>query len=414
MARKPVLIELLLAALDDVGADVLSNPSQVYLYSTNKLLVRNIDTKRTFTSTVDKLYFLCELAWEMIDSSNLRVHYQSIPERLRKYFGDRIKDQHELDLWDYDLRTQTLLHRDAAGYYEFAHKSLAEYFVALKFAAELGALSPVFAQTYCETDGKSCVMPIKQLDVIDLASTFGKQKLTNAMMYTTSVLLLDMLDKNAVSKLRGIIDNTKLYPPDKLKYVGGNAATLLNMLGASFKNAKFAKTVLCGANFSNGDLTGADFRGAYVREADFRHCVLANADFRNADLSRISIKPYSYYDLDWSKDNKYIAACGQGTVAVWNSKWKIISKRSTGLLDASVLKFDSNSKKIYVGGFTDIDVLSVNRLDRLSKFQGHTDPIHAVDYNPITEQLASGGQDDKIILWSAHDRPPADTHLPLR
>ena len=51
MARKPVLIELLLAALDEVRVDVLENPAQVYLYATNKLLLRNIDTQRTYTTT---------------------------------------------------------------------------------------------------------------------------------------------------------------------------------------------------------------------------------------------------------------------------------------------------------------------------------------------------------------------------
>jgi hypothetical protein len=92
MARKPVLVELLLAALDEVSADVLENPAKVYLYATNKLLLRNIDTKRTFTTTADKLYFLCELAWEMIKSGELHVHYTSIPERIKAYFGKRIKD----------------------------------------------------------------------------------------------------------------------------------------------------------------------------------------------------------------------------------------------------------------------------------------------------------------------------------
>ncbi len=82
MARKPVLIELLLAALDEVSADVLENPAQVYLYATNKLLLRNIDTQRTFTTTSDKLYFLCELAWEMIKSGDLRIHYKDVPERI--------------------------------------------------------------------------------------------------------------------------------------------------------------------------------------------------------------------------------------------------------------------------------------------------------------------------------------------
>lgn len=57
MARKPILVELLLAALEEVSAEVLDNPAQVYLFATNRLLLRNIDTQRTFTTTADKLSF---------------------------------------------------------------------------------------------------------------------------------------------------------------------------------------------------------------------------------------------------------------------------------------------------------------------------------------------------------------------
>jgi hypothetical protein len=154
MARKPVLLELLLVALEEVSSEVLTNPTQVYLYATNKLLLRNITAEKTFTSTSDKVFFLCELACEMLKTNELRMHYRSIPERIKSYFGDQIADQHELDSWDYDLRAQTLLHRDAAGYYEFAHKSLAEYFVALKFAAEIGCLDQRFLNAYTEGDGQ--------------------------------------------------------------------------------------------------------------------------------------------------------------------------------------------------------------------------------------------------------------------
>lgn len=80
----------------------------------------------------------------MIKNSELKIHYSEIPNRINSYFKLKIKDKHELDTWDFDLRNQTLLHRNAAGYYEFSHKSLAEYFVAFKFASELEILSPFY------------------------------------------------------------------------------------------------------------------------------------------------------------------------------------------------------------------------------------------------------------------------------
>jgi hypothetical protein len=107
----------------------------------------------------------------------LRFHYTDIPDRIKTYFGERIADQHELDTWDFDLRNQTLLHRNAAGYYEFAHKSLAEYFVAFKFAAEIGCLAPAFTETYRESDGTPCVIPFVERDMSRQAEGFGEKAL---------------------------------------------------------------------------------------------------------------------------------------------------------------------------------------------------------------------------------------------
>jgi hypothetical protein len=203
MAHKPVLIELLLAALDDVSDNVLQHPAQVYLYTTDKLLLRNIKDEKTFTSTSDKLYFLCELAWEMISSQDLNIHYNEIPERIQAYFGDRIQDQHELDTWDYDLRSQTLLHRDAAGYYAFAHKSLAEYFTAFKFAAMLGALDAEFAQKYTEKGGEPCTIPYDQGNMAQWDRSFGEFPLSDTRMEAVSELLPGMADVQALGKVLG-------------------------------------------------------------------------------------------------------------------------------------------------------------------------------------------------------------------
>ncbi|MBI1927490.1 SIR2 family protein [Candidatus Poribacteria bacterium] len=95
MASKPVLIELALAALDEVSADMLENPAQVYLYATNKLLLRNITTERTFTSTADKLYFLCELAWERntLLRSSLRLSWVAWLQNLRKPIARQVESR---------------------------------------------------------------------------------------------------------------------------------------------------------------------------------------------------------------------------------------------------------------------------------------------------------------------------------
>jgi hypothetical protein len=323
MARKPVLIELLLAAMEEVDPGILENQSQVYLYATNKLLLRNIDTKRTFSTTADKLYFLCELAWEMIASQVMKIHYKEIPERITVYFGKKIKYEHELDHWDFDLRSQTLLHRDAAGYYAFAHKSLAEYFVAFKFAAELGCLASPFKNTYKEEDGQTCAVPYSELGVDALAKTFGAIPLDDERLEAVNQIFSGMIEKDSPDRLWQLLRETKGKTLDQVQYVGGNLVNILHgKFDASFKGAELSRVVLFGSAFKHGtDLTNANLRGAILHEVNFGTSVLANTDLRDADLKDIRLSPPTITSLLYSVHRDIlIAGLADGSVRGWNTQ----------------------------------------------------------------------------------------------
>jgi len=408
MAHKPILVELLLAALDEVSADVLKNPAQVYLYATNKLLLRNIDTQRTFTTTADKLYFMCELAWEMIKSGELRIHYTDIPERIEAYFGDQIKDQHELDVWGYDLRNHTLLHRDTAGYYEFAHKSLAEYFVAYKFAAELGCLAPAFAETYFEADGKPCEMPIAHKHIHGLAETFGAMALTDERMRAICNLLPGLMTDDGAKRLWEVIDETKGKTFEQSNYVGGNAATLLRTLGESFKGARLARTVLIGADLSNTDLTNADLHGANLYEAVFTNIELAQADLREADLTNSHFNEMqAVLALDFSSDGTQLASAGvDGVVRLWHLNATTRAKEYTSLGRhqgfAWGLSFSPDNQLLASGGNDKlIRIWNVSSESEYARLEGHTAGIWSVRFSPDGNHLVSfGGYDRTIRLWN--------------
>ena len=372
MVSKPVLIELLLAALDEVSADVLENPAQVYLYATNKLLLRNIDTQRTFTTTADKLYFLCELAWEMVKSSELRIHYTAIPERIKSYFGNRIKDQHELDTWDFDLRNQTLLHRDAAGYYEFAHKSLAEYFVAFKFAAELGCLAPVFAQTYCEVDGKSCQLSIVPKDIIGLAETFGEIALSDNRMSAVCDLLVNLLDENATKRLWEIVNETGEKPLGSVRYAGGNATTLLQMRKQSFKGVILAGKFIPGANLCGIDLSETKFNSTILVGVDFRSSVLYNANMADADLREAKFgESYWIRALALEIHNGRVLVCGGNTGS---------PRRDEGASPNFISLFDLEQER------------------QVYNLPIGTEIIWAVSLHPSGNYAAVGGDDEQVFI----------------
>lgn len=209
MARNPVLVELLIAAIEETGADVLTNQAQVYLSATNKLMLRNIATDRTFTSTADKLCFLCELASQMISSGELQIHYKDIPDAIRRYFHGKSLDDHELDHWEYDLRNQTLLRPNLSGYYEFSHKSLAEFFVAFKFGAELGCLSRTFRETYQEAEGKPCNLPYGKKGVPELAESVGLIPIGDVSLNASREFLGQMISGEELESMRELLLETR-------------------------------------------------------------------------------------------------------------------------------------------------------------------------------------------------------------
>ncbi|MEO0932843.1 MAG: NACHT domain-containing protein, partial [Cyanobacteria bacterium J06641_2] len=146
LARRPVLTELILEALPDIAAGKPVDMSRVYLYAVRRKMERDIKAERTFTSLADKMYFLCELAWEMLSTDRMSLNYRLFPDRIRRLFGSVVQEEKDLDHWNYDMMGQTMLIRNADGDYTPAHRSLLEFFVAYKFSAELGVLADDFTE----------------------------------------------------------------------------------------------------------------------------------------------------------------------------------------------------------------------------------------------------------------------------
>jgi uncharacterized protein YjbI with pentapeptide repeats len=315
IARKPVLIELLINTVDDKNEGKLTNITHVYLFATSKLLLRNIRNSRTFTSTSDKLFFLCELAWEMLSKRELKIHYKKIPEIILHYFKDKIKEPYELDNWDFDLRNQSLLHRNAAGYYEFAHKSMAEFFVALKFAAELNLLSPNVAKIYSDNENIDCVIPYNEKEINLLVASFGHISLNEPEMFSVREFINDLLNENIDDKLWRVIEKTKFLSNEEVKYIGGNAFTILidankslskgdlkgvNLTGADLTYTSFVDFDFEGTNFTETSCKHSKFENCNLRNAIFYEALLDNSDFVDTNLFNCSFIRARLFGVDFS------------------------------------------------------------------------------------------------------------------
>ncbi|RCJ41278.1 hypothetical protein A6770_09405 [Nostoc minutum NIES-26] len=403
LARRPVMTELILEALPDIEAGKPVDMSRVYLYAVRRKMERDIKSDRTFTSLAEKLYFLCELSWEMLSTDQMSLNYRLFPDRIRRLFGSVVQEEKDLDHWHYDMMGQTMLIRNADGDYTPAHRSLLEFFVAYKFAAELGVLASDFTELAQAQSGlDSSAVPVdytwsgyfsRQLDDAiaplkaftsesfeKLRETFGKVSLTKAVMD----LLVPMLgDNNSLIK---VIEATRFRSEDEVGYVGGNAATLA---------VKIDKGALEGRDLSCTLIKGTDFSNARLQSVNFTEANLANCAFTQA-LGAV-------FSIAFSRDGKLLATGdGNGVVRLLDTATykEILTCKGHGSMVPSVAF--SPSDRILASGSYDrtIKLWCIQTGECLNTLQGHASGIRSIAFSPSGRLLASNGNENIIRLWN--------------
>ncbi|MFF0766124.1 NACHT domain-containing protein [Streptomyces sp. NPDC003737] len=301
---RPGMSGLVVEALPEIerGADV--DLARVYLYAIRRKLDRDMSEERTFTSRADKLFFLCEVAWEMLDSNRLSLNYRDFPDRLRSCFGPAVQSAKDLDYWEQDMRNQGMLVRNAEGDYGPSHKSLLEFLVAYKFAGELGLLSGDFlamlptsdtpdgdrewtwSRYFAEraADGKLPALREFAAEPVEaLARTFGALGGNEAVLQFMASMVRERADH--ADRLLNLARATTRIE------AGSLAAQCLHLMvrtGNSLENARIGAVNLTGFNpwpaRDGVSLAGADLRGASLEGAYLRGVGLSGADLTGARL----------------------------------------------------------------------------------------------------------------------------------
>jgi len=414
LARRPVMAELILEALPDIQAGKPVDMSRVYLYAVRRKMERDIKAERTFTSLADKLFFLCELSWEMLSNDQMSLNYRLFPDRIRRLFGAVVQEEKNLDHWHYDMMGQTMLIRNAEGDYSPAHRSLLEFFVAYKLAAELGVLPADFtelsqAQLYLDSsvesvhytwseyfsrqvDNTGVLVPIPALkgfvgeSLARIRNSFGREPLTKAVMD----LLVPILSKTGFvgevkSRLLEILEATKGKNETEVGYIGGNAATVL---------VKGDNAALEGRDLSRAVIKGADFTDASLRRVNFAEANLTDSAF---------IKDFgTVFAVAFSPDGKLLATGGSdGVVRCWEvtSGKELLTCKGHSSLVRSVA-FSPDGKTLASGsGDQTIKLWDCRTGECLQTSEGHSDLVISVAFSPDGKILASGSHDRTIKLW---------------
>ncbi|MEL6489459.1 MAG: NACHT domain-containing protein, partial [Cyanobacteria bacterium J06621_3] len=414
LARRPVMVELILEALPEIEAGKPVDMARVYLYAVTKKMERDIRNERTFTSLADKLYFLCELSWEMLSTDQMSLNYRAFPERLKKMFADRMKDGKELDHWRYDMMGQTILIRNSSGDYSPAHRSLLEFFVAYKIVASLGVMEEDFidiareqsqidqslpSRNYtwdkyfkgvCDDRGNPTPSaPLAKFESIgfnNILSLLGHSKLAKAVLDLAS----PMLSKSTVQQLLlSLVQETKGKTPQLAGYIGSNLIQL--MLSQDWR-------ILEGCNLSKTVLLEPEFVSASLKGASLAYSTIVKPVFT---------KVFDYaLAVDISPDGKLIAVGdAYNVVQIWDTRsWQVLYLFQEHHSYIWSLKF-SHDSKILASGSEDntVKLWSLETGACVQTLKGHCSGVWSVVYSPDCKTLASGSFDSTIKLWNVDD-----------
>jgi len=396
LARRPVMTDFILEALPDIEAGRPVDLSRVYLYAVSRKMERDITSERTFTSLADKLFFLCELSWEMLSTDQMSLNYKVFPEKISRMLGPSVQEQKDLDHWHYDMMGQTMLIRNADGDYTPAHRSLLEFFVAYKFAAELGLLAPDFtalsqSQSHIDTDAKpqayswssyfkrdmdtsgnlKSIPPLMHFEAEEisrLAQTVGRTPITKAILD----LIENMLESgqsNVEEQLLALISLTRGRSSEDSGVVGGNAATMLirhNPL--SLQGRTLPGVNLTCADFQNANLTGVTLEGANLQRCIFRGVTLERADLSESNLTDAEFREMGRVQ------SVAISPTGQTLVS--------------GGEDANVHVWHLDASK------------------EILEMRSHRAKIQEVCWASTDNQLFSAGEDGSLLVWDLKDSKP--------
>ncbi|OXE99719.1 pentapeptide repeat protein [Flavobacterium araucananum] len=444
LAARPIMTELIIESLKDIEEGKPIDISRVYLYAIREKFKKDITEERTFTSVSDKLYFMCELSWEMISTDRMSIHYRLFPERIRSLFNDVVKEQKDIDHWQYDMMGQSMLIRNDDGEYKPSHRSLLEFFTAYKFAAELGVMDNDFKDFAIGKENISDLIPqnyewneffkkssslnlgdFKRITISQLKNTFGHQVLSRAILDLITNMI-SIRSRKTLDTFNEIINDCRSKKFEDVKYIVTNLIIIItNDQPDYFKEKDLSNLVIknfevpqklkdaqwlyhgsmkavdfSGTNFTNSDLTNANFGFPLYRE--FVSGNIVKTIFTNANLKGFQFHFNQIDSVAFLKDRNIIAIGSPDEIRLLNADLTVIKYINATGWD---IEFSPNGKFMAHSGY------GILYIRNTTDFEIEWEHEFSVQFNPNAQEkgknLWTGGfvfsNDNKKIFTACNN-----------
>jgi len=296
------------------------------------------------------------------------------------------------DLWDLFNSEANQAVQDASplrfsgGEYSFVHKSIYEYFVAMRlWKAVFESDYLTFWQVRHLTEERPIIDFLSEL----YRASHSTEKETSLM---------------------SLIEHSR--QPDFPITASSNAITVLNAARVSFSGRDLHDIRIIGA-----DLTGAILDNTNLENTDLSNVTLAGAwlhgtNFRNALLANLALGEYPSLLLKgevksccYSPDGKLLAVTVGKNIELYDSQTRDLLRIFFGHAgDVTSVHFSPDGV-LLVSGSEDHTVKLWRVADGVLQctFEGHTDYVRSVQFSSDGVLLASGSNDETVKLWQVGD-----------
>ena len=373
-ARRPLFLDIIIRLLPNIiqsGKSItLDILFEMYV---QKTLERDADISRLDSSR--KLRILQDFAYEMI----IKPGYSGLKQSesndfVRKALSGEQFTGSDIEKYSIDFLNSGFLVRNSQGYYAFQSGLFAGFLAARKLHTEI-------------LDGI--------LDNFDLFP-----------LPLEVVQFLGGLLKDQVGLLQKFVNDTKHKPFEKCLYRGGNAITLLRLIGDNLSGQDYSNTVLRNANLSGADLSLTRFENADLCDSILESTILNNSSFIGTDLTNVRIgESNKIGTLKVSPDGVLVATGDNfGVIKIWDFHKRelrdAIDNKSGDIWSIS-WKPSKSEHKLVVGSLDktiriwDIDKREQHELGK------HNDRVLGVHWHPDGRFIASSGSDGQIKVWDS-------------